>query len=285
MGEVVISRHMLLPHSHQSLRVKQVRKDSFEMEAHYVPYYELCYLATGERFFFVRDRTYHMVAGDLILVPMNELHRTMDAEQTVYEKLEIDFLPEVLGPVERLIDQADLLAPFQREGLLLRLTPEEQEVFTKMFFQLVDELKLRRFGYAAQATMLLCQLLLFAERIQHSAQTVSTVYFHAKAKDLIQYVNANYKEKLTLDMLADRYQYNPCYLSILFKKITGFTFSQYLNTMRVKATQQLLRITDRDITDICMECGFNSLSHYGRVFKKIVGQSPSEYRKSIKLTL
>jgi transcriptional regulator GlxA family with amidase domain len=50
--------------------------------------------------------------------------------------------------------------------------------------------------------------------------------------------------------------------------------------MRVKASQELLQNTDLNVTQICMQTGFSSLSYYGRVFKQLVGKSTSEYRKA-----
>lgn len=274
--------------SHRSLCIKQVKRDSYVMEAHFHPYYEICYLFSGERYFFVRDRTYHMLAGDLILIPANELHRSTDAGQSVYEKLEINFLMDYVKPFQTMITQQELLAPFEREELLIRLSAKDQEYFTFLFFRLKEELKQRNFGYTIESGMLLMQILIFVERLQRNSprvHNISPVYFHAKATNLIHFINNNYKKKLTLSMLAQRYQYHPSYLSILFKNVTGFTLSEYLNNMRIKASQQLLEHSNMDIMEIALECGFNSLSHYGRVFKQIVGKSPSEYRKSVKEAL
>lgn len=276
------NNEQLSVYSHEGLFIKQISRDSFVMEAHFHPYYEICYLSEGERHYFVRDRTYHMVKGDLILIPGNELHRAMDAKHAKYEKLEIDFLPSFLSPLNKLLNCKQLLAPFEHEELLLRLGPQEQEKFTNFYFDLKHELRQRGFAYTAQLKMLISQLLIFIERIQPDMPRIHeapSVYYHAKSRDLIQYVNENFKDKLNLEMLAERYDYHPGYISILFKKITGFTFVEYINNMRVKASQDLLQNTELPITDICVECGFNSLSHFGRVFKQITGIAPSEYRK------
>lgn len=274
--------------AYQGLVVKQKRKDRFKMDAHFHPYYEMYFLADGERHVFVRNRTYHIVKGDLLLIPYNELHRTMDAEQSEYEKLEICFYPTFLSSIENTIASQQLLAPFERDDLLLSLGEEDQSFFKSMFFRLMEEIAQRKYGYDAQLTMLLSQILIFAERNQAEKpgkHAIPSEYFHAKASDMIQFVNKNYKNPLTLSMLAERYQYHPCYISTLFKQITGFTFSDYMNQVRVKTSQQLLMDTDTDITEICLECGFNSLSNFGRVFKRIVGKSPSDYRKSAKVSV
>lgn len=270
--------------AYEGILVKHNRKEKFLMNAHFHSYYEMFYLLDGERFVFVRNHTYHVMKGDLLLIPCNELHRTMDAEQSEYEKLEICFYPVVLSPLDAAIDSRSLLAPFERGNLLLRLDPEGQAYFSRLFFQLKEERKKRgKFGYTAQLSMLLSQILIFLERFREDEprqHITPQEYIHVKAADMIRYVNENYKNHVTLGMLAERYQYHPSYVSTLFKKITGFTFQDYMNQMRVKASQQLLENTDIDIMEVCMDSGFNNLSHYGRIFKRIVGKSPSEYRKS-----
>jgi AraC-like DNA-binding protein len=60
----------------------------------------------------------------------------------------------------------------------------------------------------------------------------------------------------------------------------GLSVTQYLNQFRLTKAKQLLSETDFSITRICFDVGFNSLTHFERVFKHIEGQSPSEYRKA-----
>src|SRR3989339_135519 len=70
--------------------------------------------------------------------------------------------------------------------------------------------------------------------------------------------------------------------SILFNQKTGMTFPQYLNTERITLAQCLLSGTEKSITEISMEAGYNSLEHFSTVFKKAVGTTPSDYRKKEK---
>ena len=73
---------------------------------------------------------------------------------------------------------------------------------------------------------------------------------------------------------------SPSYFSYLFKSITSKTFTEYLNTLRIASTQQLLKTTDKLILDICYEVGFNNVNHFNRMFKQSVGMSPKQYRNA-----
>lgn len=102
---------------------------------------------------------------------------------------------------------------------------------------------------------------------------------------LTSYIQSNYSQELDLDQLARRIYVSPCYLSHQFKKITGFTLINYIQTTRIRNAQHYLLYTNMRISDIAERCGFTSFSHFNRVFHKFCGKSPSDFRASGSLTL
>lgn len=84
---------------------------------------------------------------------------------------------------------------------------------------------------------------------------------------------------LTLKKTAQKFNMSSCYLSRLFKEGTGFTFIEYLNNVRIREAQSLLVSTDYKVMDICYKVGYNSISHFGRVFKEMTGYSPLQFRQ------
>ena len=68
------------------------------------------------------------------------------------------------------------------------------------------------------------------------------------------------------------------YLSMLFKHVTGLTFRDYLNKVRVEDAKRLLISTDYQIMEIAVACGFNDQSYFTKVFKKYTGLSPRNFR-------
>ena len=69
------------------------------------------------------------------------------------------------------------------------------------------------------------------------------------------------------------------YFSSYFRKVTNIGFSEYVTRLRIMHARELLRNTDRSVTDIAMECGFNNISNFYRLYKKHVGKSPREAKK------
>ena len=94
-----------------------------------------------------------------------------------------------------------------------------------------------------------------------------------------QYINDNYNQNLTLENVSDHIGFNPTYFSVFFKKETGKNFLEYLTELRIKNAKLYLISTDMDIADIAEEVGYNDLKYFSKLFKKLTGINPSEYRK------
>ena len=95
----------------------------------------------------------------------------------------------------------------------------------------------------------------------------------------VQYIEKNYKNKISLNTVADEVELSPVYLSHIFKKETGENFIDYLNGYRIKAAKELLKETNMSVKEISWEVGFQDATYFSKLFKKIVGIKPAEYRK------
>ncbi len=99
--------------------------------------------------------------------------------------------------------------------------------------------------------------------------------------DIKERIQSEYKKPLSLKEMSELYFFNEKYLGRLFMSETGMTFHEYLNKIRTERARALLETSDLPILDIAFDCGFGSVSYFNRVFKRTVGVTPSEYRKSI----
>ena len=96
----------------------------------------------------------------------------------------------------------------------------------------------------------------------------------------VQYINAHYAEKITLEEMARRVYLSPAYFSRVFKEETGEAFTAYLNRVRIDRSKELLRHKSIRLTDIALLVGFEDQSYYSKVFKKLEGITPLRYRES-----
>ncbi|MDF3000394.1 MAG: AraC family transcriptional regulator [Bacillota bacterium] len=94
-------------------------------------------------------------------------------------------------------------------------------------------------------------------------------------------VNENYKNKISLKTVANRLHTNPSYLSMLFKQEMGITFTDYLNQIRINKSCELLANTNLNLIDVSLQAGFDDQSYFSKVFKKLKGVTPKNYRKGV----
>ena len=92
------------------------------------------------------------------------------------------------------------------------------------------------------------------------------------------YVNENYSTDITLAAIAADVQKSTNYFCYIFKKDTGMNFNEYLNTVRINKAKELLRTSEYMVYEISELVGYHDYSYFAKVFKKICGCSPSEYK-------
>lgn len=97
--------------------------------------------------------------------------------------------------------------------------------------------------------------------------------------DILKYISEHYHETITLDQAANIIGYDKSYFCRQFRKITGMTFHRYLNSYRVTIACQLLWDENISISTVAERAGFASSKMMNRLFKDILGVTPTEYRK------
>ncbi len=94
----------------------------------------------------------------------------------------------------------------------------------------------------------------------------------------LDHLNKSYMEDITLDSLAAYAGFSRYTLSRMFRQHTGATFTQYLSRRRVDMASELLSGTRMPVTQVALQCGFNSIATFNRVFREVKGCTPTQYR-------
>ena len=100
-------------------------------------------------------------------------------------------------------------------------------------------------------------------------------------RNAIAYMEEHYQEKLLLSEVAEKVYVSQWHLSKLLNRENGQNFSEILNGIRIKKAEELLKDPALRISDIAEAVGFLEVAHFSRVFKKITGMSPGDYRNLI----
>ncbi|MFD0961517.1 helix-turn-helix transcriptional regulator [Paenibacillus chungangensis] len=109
-------------------------------------------------------------------------------------------------------------------------------------------------------------------------QHISPLY--ESMRKAVTYIQLHFRSRLTLEEVAAQAGLSPNYFSQRFRQFTGVPFQNYVQDTRLQFAQSLLKVSDLPITEICHASGFNTLSHFERVFKAKYGITPKEYRSA-----
>jgi two-component system response regulator YesN len=101
---------------------------------------------------------------------------------------------------------------------------------------------------------------------------------HPRLRKAVAYIRMNHSEAISIERLAHRLDVSSGYLSRLFKKELGMTFSRYLNRFRVGKAKTLLKNEDIKLAKVMTRAGFKTEQHFFKEFKRVTGMTPNAYR-------
>ncbi len=257
--------------------------------AHVHPVYEIYYLVSGSRKFFIESDIYNISKGDLVFIDKNAMHRTTYSSDKLNERAYVLFDDK---HIKRFIDE------YGREELeqclrhrIFSIPIQRREYVEGLISQLYTER--RHTDEFSQGLMENClyDLMVFLVRYKRS-------FFDSKNRDISElsadvlspgdeniqraarYIVENYRRDVGLTEVAEYVNMSSTYFSKKFKEVTGFGFKEYLLNLRIKRASELLLETNLSVTEIAYESGFNDSNYFGDVFKKSKGISPLGYRKN-----
>ena len=229
---------------------------------HYHDSYELYYLSQGSREYFIEDKLFHVAAGDFVLISPGKMHRTGGDYGT---RILVNFTDRFLARHYSTGMMENLLQCFAH----MKLVPDA----ARMQYCNTLLTKLAQSEDEAEFALVLGALL--KELSKCPAQELKDDFVGT----IVAFINRNYAQIATLDMIADAFFISKYHLCRIFKNAMKVTVIDYLNQVRIKKARQLLEFSDRDIAQIAAACGFHSASYFCNLFRKLTGETPSDYRR------
>lgn len=163
---------------------------------------------------------------------------------------------------------------------LVELDEDEIQKLETVFEFMLDERDLDDRHSKDLMPLLMQYLVALFERSRERHQTPATKKDSAPISIAMQYIFEHYLESPSFEEVAIISGYAPTYFSKLFHDVTGQRYSDFLATMKINHAKMLLITTNMNTIDIAYACGFKSSQTFYRVFKKITGTYPGEFRKS-----
>lgn len=261
----------------------------FEAPFHFHPEYELILIEEGEGVSYVGDSARKLRPGDFMLIGSNLAHLwlsddkyyipgTTEVSRSIYAQFGPNVLPANLDSIPELHNIYRLLLASSR-GLIFtgsnvdRLAQEFRDIVPLEGFRKWSSLLSLLDNLSANADY---------QYLTTSTYDVKTNTWSDKVVERVnQYIAVNYCQEVTLSELCDLVHMNPSSLCRYYKRVTKRKIFDYLAQTRIEYSLKLLRSTNYSISQIALECGYNSPSHFYHQFKDITGYAPTDYVENL----
>lgn len=268
------------------IMVERIERDyDFNMVSkHFHNEYEIYYLISGERYYFIEKQIYHVKKGSLVFIDRNQIHKTVGGGSNYHDRVLILISADEIAPLLKLCNNMDVAAFFSKHFGIIDLNEAGQKYVEGILMFIIREMKKKHSNYEFMVKMKLSELIIYALRCKTGENTtllnipVKTEKYK-KISEIAEFINENYNAKISLAEIARDFYISKCYLSRIFKEVTGFTVNEYINITRVKKAQQLLENSDYNITEIADKIGYESITYFEKIFRKYLEMSPLKYRK------
>ncbi len=240
---------------------------------------EILFCISGGKTFFIDDRIYDVDDGDVFVLNQFEAHKITSDTERVFKRYVMEIHPEYLYASSTA--ETDLSRCFTVRGNnvshKLSLSESEAEKMKHIFGKMSAEAS---FGDDVLKNIAALEILAmvnrhFAEKNKH--YTYHSDYENKTIEKALKYINENFSEKLSLEIVSKN-----CFVSInelcrLFKKHMGTTVTKYILSRRMTEAKKLLK-SGESVSSSAEKCGFTDYASFIRAFKRTVGVSPGQYK-------
>lgn len=244
---------------------------NYKVAKHWHRSVEIFFVLDGNIDFYINSELFALGKNQFILVNSNEVHNIdcPNPNFTIVLQIPAELFEIYLGEKDCFLFQ--------------RTCPEKDAVLASLIQHMYEVYSHREYGYLLSSLSdfyRLLHLLVTSYRIpdideSHRKQTKNL----EKLSQITNYIEANYRENLTLESVAGVFGYSPTYLSRMFQKYAGINYKAYVLELRTSAGYRLLMNTTQPIGEIATACGFPDSRSFTKSFYRRYGMSPAKYRK------
>ncbi len=253
---------------------KSVKEKEWDMtDLHSHSHYEIYFLISGTRNFFLADKMYKISAPCLIVIPPYTMHKT---EGFAFTRININVSASSLNPYQTFVlkELSGKIIPLPQKTAetIFPLLQQASDIYAEQDKYTAERL-FSLFGYIITLLEKTDKTKTF-EPVKGNTEKVSPL-----ALKIIDYVSVNFTENVSLNVLSEKFFISKATLCDCFKKAMNCTIGEYVMRLKLNKARQYLSSTKKGVEEISALCGFSSAAYMGLIFKSKVGLSPLQYRK------
>lgn len=260
---------------------RQIREPFYEMSSaeEYTDFYGISYMISGERLIYTPTFTTITQAGDIVFIPKHLYRRTTYVSDSAYERILLKFNDSMISGLISTIGQSSFDALCSEH--VIRLGNETGKKVYSILMRIEEEWN----HYNNYSELLIKGMLnelvitVLREHTVGGFNLMNIEERHRELADAIKYVKANLCDNPSLEETAAAVNVSPSHLSKAFINCLHSPYSVFLLNEKIAYARILLTGSNIKISDIAAEAGFSSSSYFSDCFRRIMGESPLQYRK------
>jgi AraC-like DNA-binding protein len=274
-----IQKEIVLPNPVQSFKLFQPNLKNY-FYWHYHPEYELVYVEATTGIRHVGQHISSFMESDLILIGPNVPHLNFDyGIETEYRQIVVQLRENFLGDALKITPEFAAIRQLLNKAYLgLSFGGETKKMVAEKLKQMQT---LPYFGQLLNLLEVFQILATTPEVIELNKQDTSVKLFlddKIRMGAIYKYIHAHYNNKPDVNMVAANVHLSTPAFCRYFKKQTKMTFTDFVNQYRITQAKTLL-LKEVSVSEACYEVGFESLSYFNKLFKRLTGQNPSVFKK------
>lgn len=256
------------------------------LRIHYHTNIEISLVLRGKGIYKINNATYPIEAENMFFYRPNEPHCITDIEDDGMELLNLHIAPYYLYTNLQNALNANyvkILAsnfPLKSNKLNDTLSNEQIEKVKLLLLSIRREMEAKKSDYITLVCNYISAILIIISRSYKNAKfSQKEKQNYQRLLQAIKYVDTHFKDDITLDDIAQKVGYSRCYFSSIFKKCMGMSIWDYICLKRIEEALSQIKTTEKNITDIALDCGFNNAVNFNKLFKKYTNVTPNFFRK------
>lgn len=261
----------------------------FHSEPHWHEYMEMIYVVQGRAQVGINGEQLELKQHDILFVHSRAIHYTDDLTPGQTLCFVVCFYPEMIQSTYCSAMEVQYVNQFLgcfhngKEYKISRGDGQEHEL-ESILQRMYEVYRAAQAGYELDVKGYFYQMISAMLRngyLNMTPEPLEQEYAEA-FQDILEYIDHHYMEELDLTLLANKMDFSYHYFSKLFKRMVGKSYKQYLDYVRVTAAERLILDEDRNISEAANSVGIRDITCFYRIYKRVRGYSPSDFRKSVK---